>query len=112
MQWRAQPAGDLPHISSNDILTTPVPLPPLDEQRELVRRVEATFAGIERMNAEATRAAHLLDRLDERLLAKAFRDELVPQDPSDEPAEALLARVRAARAEAPARRRGRRARAS
>jgi type I restriction enzyme S subunit len=99
--------GDLPHISANDIVTTPVPLPPPDEQGEIVRRIEAAFARIDRLAAEAARAAHLLDRLDERLLAKAFSGELVPQDPTDEPAEALLARIRAARgdAERPRRRR-------
>lgn len=93
--------GDLPHISGNDILTTPVPLPPRDEQREIVRRIEAAFTRIDRITEEASRAAHLLDRLDERLLAKAFRGELVSQDPDDEPAEALLTRIREARAAAP-----------
>ena len=76
----------------------PVPLP--DEQVEIVRRIEAAFARIDRLTEEAARAAHLLDRLDERLLARAFRGELVPQDPADEPAEALLARIRDARAAA------------
>ena len=80
------------------------------EQDEIVRRIEAAFARIDRMTEEATRAAHLLDRLDERVLAKAFRGELVPQDPNDEPASVLLERIREARATAPApsRRRGRR----
>ena len=41
------------------------------------------------------------------LLAKAFRGELVPQDPSDEPAAVLLARIRAAREAAPAKSRQR-----
>ena len=50
---------------------------------------------------EATRAAHPLGRLDERLLAKAFRGELVPQHPDDEPAVALLTRIREAHAAAP-----------
>jgi hypothetical protein len=47
--------------------------------------------------------------LDQAILAKAFRGELVPQDPNDEPAAVLLERIRAARAEASAapRRRGR-----
>src|SRR5262249_11937829 len=35
-----------------------------------------------------------LDQLDQAILAKAFRGELVPQGPSDEPASALLARIR------------------
>ena len=54
------------------------------------------------MVAEATRAAwELLERLEAQLLAKAFRGELVPQDPTDEPASALLARIREARAKVP-----------
>jgi type I restriction enzyme S subunit len=35
-----------------------------------------------------------VDKLTQSLLAKAFRGELVPQDPNDEPASALLARIR------------------
>ncbi|MEL7470858.1 MAG: restriction endonuclease subunit S [Pseudomonadota bacterium] len=100
--------GDLPHISGNDILMTPVPLPSPTEQQEIVDRIETAFARIDRMAAEAARAAGLLDRLDERLLAKAFHGELVPQDPSDEPASELLARIRQARAAAPKPKRGRR----
>ena len=52
------------------------------------------------MVSEATRAAELLERLEAQLLAKAFRGELVRQDPADEPASALLARIREARASA------------
>ncbi|TVQ58910.1 MAG: restriction endonuclease subunit S [Rhodobacteraceae bacterium] len=70
--------------------------------------METAFARIDRLAAEAARAAHLFDRLDERLLAKALRGELVPQDPADEPAAHLLARLRAARAGAPKPKRGRR----
>jgi type I restriction enzyme S subunit len=33
--------------------------------------------------------------MNESILAKAFRGELVPQDPNDEPASALLARIKA-----------------
>jgi type I restriction enzyme, S subunit len=99
------------NISQKALAAIQMPWPPSEERREIVRHVEAAFARIDRMTGDAARAAHLLDRLDERLLAKAFRGELVPQDPADEPAEALLARIRAARAQAPARRRGRKARA-
>lgn len=87
------------------------PIVSLNEQTEIVRRIEAAFARIDRMVEDATRAAHLLDRLDQQLLAKAFRGELVPQDPNDEPAAELLARIKAARAAAPKPKRGRRQRA-
>ena len=40
-----------------------------------------------------------LGQLDQTILAKAFRGELVPQDPNDEPASALLERIRAYRAQ-------------
>lgn len=87
------------------------PVPPKDEQAEIVRRIEAAFARIDRIVEDAERTAHLLDRLDQRLLAKAFRGELVPQDPNDEPAAELLARIKAARVAAPKPKRGRRQRA-
>jgi type I restriction enzyme S subunit len=93
---------DLPHISSNDILTTPVPLPALAEQREIARCVKTALAWIARLSAEATNARELIDHLDQAILAKAFQGELVPQDPSDEPASVLLERIRAECATAPA----------
>lgn len=80
---------------------TPVPLPSFDEQLEIVRRIETAFAKIDRLAAEAAKALKLLGHLDQRILAKAFAGDLVPQDPTDEPADTLLARVREARATAP-----------
>lgn len=84
-----------------------IPTAPLKEQKEIVRRIDRTFAEIDRMVSEATTARRLLDRLDQAVLAKAFRGELVPQDPADEPASVLLDRIRAERAAAPKARRGR-----
>ena len=84
-----------------------IALPPLEEQREIVARTEAAFARADRVKTEAARAAALLDRLEASILAKAFHGGLVPQDPADEPASALLDRFRADRAQAPMARRGR-----
>src|SRR5262249_23321783 len=67
--------------------------PPLDEQVEIVRRVEALFASANRVEARYAAAREQVERLTPALLAKAFRGELVPQDPNDEPASALLARI-------------------
>ncbi|WP_085987277.1 restriction endonuclease subunit S [Pseudomonas alabamensis] len=82
-------------------------LAPLEEQREIVRRVESSFAWIERLAAEATSARKLIDHLDQAVLAKALRGELVPQDPTDEPVSAVLDRIRMERAAAPKIKRGR-----
>lgn len=86
-------------------------LAPLEEQHEIVRRIESAFARIGCLAAEAKRALALLGRLDEAILAKAFRGELVPQDENDEPASVLLDRIRAERAAAPKQKRGRKAKA-
>lgn len=85
-----------------------VPLPPLDEQGEVLRRIDVALTWINRLASEATSARKLIDHLDQAVLAKAFRGELVPQDPADEPASVLLERIRAERGEAPKARRGRR----
>ncbi len=100
--------GAQPNISQHLIKSFVVDLPELKEQHEIVRRIEHAFAAIDRLAAEATSAQKLLDRLDQAVLAKAFRGELVPQDPNDEPASVLLERIRAECAAAPALRRGRR----
>jgi type I restriction enzyme S subunit len=77
-----------------------VPLPSCEEQHEIVRRVEALFAYADRVEARYTAARAQVERLTPALLAKAFRGELVPQDPNDEPASVLLERIHASRAAA------------
>jgi type I restriction enzyme S subunit len=76
-------------------------LPPLEEQTEIVRRVKSLFALADQLEARTTAARTLTERLTPALLAKAFRGELVPQDPADEPAAALLARIQASQGQAP-----------
>jgi type I restriction enzyme, S subunit len=78
------------------------------EQRAFVARIETAFAALDRVEAEARAAERALDWLDQAILANAFRGELVPHDPADEPASALLARIAAERATAPKPARGRR----
>jgi len=77
-------------------------IPARDEQDEIVSRVEAIFAYADRLEARYQAARTQVDRLTPALLTKAFRGELVPQDPNDEPASVLLERIRAERAAQPA----------
>jgi type I restriction enzyme S subunit len=83
-----------PNINANAILSVELPLPPTELQRAIVRRIEHLFDWIDRLAAEAISARKLIDRLDQAILAKAFRGELVPQDPTDEPPSLLLDRIR------------------
>ncbi|WP_278373436.1 restriction endonuclease subunit S [Sphingobium xenophagum] len=89
----------LPKINQKALNATPFPLPPLEDQTEVVRRIESAFGWLDRLANEHAAAAKLLPKLDGAILAKAFRGELVPQDPNDEPASALLERVAVERAE-------------
>ena len=98
----------MPIINKGRFQELSIPLPPLHEQIAIADRLEAAFTRADRLEAEAARARALLDRLEAAILAKAFRGELVPQDPNDEPASVLLDRIRAERAAAPKPKRGRR----
>jgi len=71
----------------------PISLPALSEQTEIVRRVELLFGFADRLEARLQAAQTASSRLTPSLLAKAFRGELVPQDPNDEPASELLKRL-------------------
>jgi len=93
-------------VNLRDLRNLPIPALSLEEQHEIVRRIESAFAKIDRLAGQAKRALELVGKLDEAILAKAFRGELVPQDETDEPADRLLARIRAEREAAPKARRG------
>ena len=69
------------------------PLPPLDEQKEIVRQVDKLFALADKVETHYQKAKARVDKLSQSVLAKAFRGELVPQDPDDEPTEMLLERI-------------------
>jgi type I restriction enzyme, S subunit len=83
-----------PHINVQDIKKFPIPVPPFNEQKEIVRRVEALFKIADQIEERYKKARTYVDKLTQSILAKAFRGELVPQDPNDEPASELLKRIK------------------
>ena len=92
----------IPQVNNGDIEPLWFPLAPLKEQTEIVRLVEQYFALADTLEKNLTNAKKRVDNLTQSILAKAFRGELVPQDPNDEPAEQLLERIKTAREEAEA----------
>lgn len=100
-----------PYVNQTILNSIAFSLPSIDEQKEIVRRIESAFQKIDRLTAEAKRALELVGKLDEAILAKAFKGQFVPQDPNDEPASALLERIKAERAAASKAKRGRRKKA-
>jgi type I restriction enzyme, S subunit len=99
-------------LNVSQLVEAPVPVPPLSEVTEVVAQLISTDQTIERLWAKATTAVGTQSSLEQALLAKAFRGELVPQDPNDEPADALLARLRADAAPESPRARKRRSKAA
>jgi type I restriction enzyme S subunit len=96
----AQDAREVARKTLNISLIKDVKLvvPSLQDQARTVARIDRLVTWINRLSAEAMSARKLVDRLDQAVLAKAFRGELVPQDPSDEPASVLLERIKAGKA--------------
>jgi len=75
------------------------PVPPFEEQEEIVRRVKQLFKVAAQIEERYQKAQAFIDKLPQAILAKAFRGQLVPQDPTDEPASALLERIQTERAQ-------------
>ena len=72
-----------------------IPLCALPEQQEIVRILDKQFEAIERNERELDAALKRSEALRQSILKRAFSGRLVPQDPADEPAAAVLARLRA-----------------
>ncbi|OGI29993.1 MAG: hypothetical protein A2287_04385 [Candidatus Melainabacteria bacterium RIFOXYA12_FULL_32_12] len=71
-----------------------IPLPSLKEQQEIIKKVNELYKIADRIEARYLKAKKYTDRLAQSILAKAFRGELVSQDPNDEPASVLLEHIR------------------
>jgi type I restriction enzyme S subunit len=97
------------NVGSEHIKKCLIPSPPIEEQAEIVYRTAQLFAFAEQVEAKVVLAKSRVDHLAQSILAKAFRGELVPQDPNDEPASVLLERIKAQRAAMPKAKRGRQA---
>ena len=107
---RAGSGGQQPALNRSRVAGLAVPVPPLEEQRRIVARVEEQLSAIEALRAAVERAQRRSASLRRAVLERAFRGELVPQDPLDEPAAALLTRIRAERATGVSQSRGRKGR--
>jgi len=81
-------------LSVKKVNNLPLPLPPFEEQHEIVRQVDKYLNFADKLEAHYNKAKDKLDRLPQSVLARAFRGELVPQGPNDEPTEKLLERIK------------------
>ncbi|MGW0600603.1 restriction endonuclease subunit S [Streptomyces sp. NPDC002776] len=95
-KYAASSAGQY-NLSAETLGQLPVPIPPLDVQRETLEAVDAAATGAMRLAAASDITLRRSGRLRSAVLQRAFTGRLVPQDPADEPASVLLDRIRAER---------------
>ena len=84
-------------INFKDFKNILVPLPPLAEQHRIVAAIESTFTVIDEIERNKIDLQAAVAAAKSKILSLAIRGKLVPQDPNDEPASALLERIRAER---------------
>ena len=86
-------------ISGAEFGKTLIPLPPLAEQQRIVKRIEDVLPALKTYDTKETALRKMNgdfpDKLRKSILQWAVQGKLVPQDPTDEPAEMLLERIRA-----------------
>ena len=88
---------NLASINLSVLTGFPVPVPPIAEQHRIVAEVERRLSVIQHTETAVDASLQRAERLRQSILKRAFSGELVPQDPDDEPASALLERIRAQR---------------
>lgn len=86
-----------PGLNLGQVSRACIPLPGLQEAEALVQILMQHFAAVDHLSAALKRQFGLANAQRQNILHAAFAGELVPQDPADEPADALLARIQASR---------------
>ena len=93
---RRTTGSTFPNLQSNQLRKLPFPLAPYEEQKRLALKINECFSLADSIETSVKRAREQAENIDQAILAKAFRGELVPQDPNDEPVSILLQRMKAA----------------
>ena len=85
------------NINGAKLLNFPFPYCSIQEQRKIVSTLDRVLSVVDKIENEIATQLDSADALCQAILKRAFSGQLVPQDPSDEPASILLARIRAER---------------
>jgi type I restriction enzyme, S subunit len=95
IEGRATTTAGQYNINMTSLESLPIPLPPENEQEQILEIAELHFAAASDLELNIKTQLAQAEQTRQSMLEKAFSGRLVPQDPSDEPASALLERIRA-----------------
>jgi type I restriction enzyme S subunit len=98
---QAAPGVGIHHLGSTRLAEWPIPLCAPGELVALVANVDRQFSLVDSVQARLVAMGHRAESLRRAIFARAFRGELVPQNPDDEAASVLLERIAVERAAAP-----------
>lgn len=92
---------NLASLNMTKLSMLPVPVPPVAEQKRIVAELERRLSVVDEVDAEVNANLKRAERLRQAVLLSGFAGKLIPQDPNDEHASALLERIHATREAAP-----------
>ena len=91
---RGGSGGMQPALNSRLVKAILIPIGPISEMLRIIKNIEGVLSNLEILSQAATFNLKRTERLRQSILKQAFSGRLVPQEPSDEPASVLLARLR------------------
>lgn len=91
----AGPSRKLTHIYPKDVRKIPIPYFPPEKQRIIISRIDSILKKISEVGICANNVEAEIKQIEQALLLRAFKGDLVSQDPNDEPASILLERIKA-----------------
>ena len=94
IEAKAKSTSGVNNINARELQELNVPICSPAEQSEIARLLDTRFEAVNMLESEIDSCLVRADALRQSILKKAFSGQLVPQDPNDEPASVLLARIR------------------
>lgn len=94
IEMNARSTTGVNNINTKEVKSLIIPIPKIDIQKRVLDKVEELFALADEIEQKFEQAKTKINHLPQAILAKAFRGELVEQNPNDEPASELIKKIK------------------